>query len=110
MQRNTTRTVAFAKENFQENDFILYDGATESDNGYFGHCLEYYFPGIKCINMNESETEHLKQEISEPSGTIWFLDTSHSLSENNLSIENVEIENFGSYGFGSITFEIYQIK
>lgn len=109
-QRNTTKTVAFANENFEENDLILYDMPLESSNNYFELCIEYYFPNVSHIDRKESSFESLEQKISETGGSVWYLDTNGSLSPDELVSENFQAENFGNYGFSSVTFEIYRIE
>lgn len=109
-ERNTTRTVAFAKENFKEGDIILYNVPVENNYRYFDFCLEYYFPGICCINLAELQTTEPEYEMPDEGATVWLLDTSHSIPDGGQPPINTGMENCGRYGFASITFDVYRME
>lgn len=109
-QHTTTKTLAFAQENFEKGDLLLYNTPPAHNNNYFELCLEYYFPDTYCINMEDALTAYPECEMPNTEGTIWVLDTDRRIAEQAGSVFNKEMESCGNYGFGSLSFEIYRLK
>ncbi len=103
--RNTSRTVEFINDRAAPDDVILY---IRDDYGYFANCLEYYFPDLKKLAVDEQQLQMLSREEFGDAGTVWIFDNEHYLQES-AQIDGVPIEKCGTFGFSTLAFDIYFI-
>ncbi|MCM1416953.1 MAG: hypothetical protein NC430_13650 [bacterium] len=100
--RNTTRTLTYAKENMSSLDTILY---INQENAYFSQCMLYYFPQNKCYGIDRNDLECLKMYDLKKQGNLYFFDVDDAIS----TIQDVEVRDCGKFGFNGMTFEIYMV-
>lgn len=106
LNRNTSRTVQFINDRTTPDDVILY---IRDDYGFFGNCVEYYFPDVENMDVDEQQLEMLAQEELMETGTVWIFDNAHYFRDNP-QIDGLSIEKCGTFGFSTLEFDIYFIE
>lgn len=105
LNRNTSKTVEFISKRITPDDVILY---MRDDYGFFGNCVEYYFPDIENMAIDVQQMQLLGQEEFGEAGTVWIFDNEHYLQDTP-QINGLDIEKCGTFGFSTLEFDIYFI-
>lgn len=88
----TEETLAFAEENFKEDDIIV------SNAGSLSSVIPYYFPNRNTVNdIYEDEYEYL-----------WYFDANGDLDIDRLNSQGIKYIDYGTYGF-DVEFNIYYL-
>lgn len=105
--RITTKTVVFINKNQTQSDTIIY---VNDGYGYIANCVEYYFPNMEHMGIEESLIFDLDNIIADTNGSIWFFDNNQYMLQSHTDTIDYTVTDFGTFGFGATEFEIYQIQ
>lgn len=105
--RITTRTIAFIAENQNQGDTIIY---INDGYGYIANCVEYYFPNMKHIGIEEPLVPEIDKIIIQANGSVWLFDDNQYMQSSQINAVDYTVTDCGTFGFGATEFEIYEMR